>query len=368
MGSGKAGSSRLPGARRGGIAWPRMGIAQNGEPNGWRGVSAKGVLRAAACLAVLCSVDLCDAAAIEAKESTTSVVVRAGKAESPNYTLARQFSAALALAGNGAFTLEVRESQGSVQNVIDAPKSGANTVFTAAPSFIRQARRGAKPFAKNPGYYDIRSLFPIPFQTVHWVVRQDSGVHTLADLAGHSFVPGTKGSISERVTAAVLQVLGIEKKVQLIDIDVGAAPAAVMDNRVSGLAVAGSFPIPMVTQIASATPVSLLGLQPPELKKILAADDSIVAETIPGATYPSVDGEVTTVAVPAGAYTTTRMSAATAYALTKALWSQLPALAKRNPAWRAVAASAIPALGIKLHAGALRYYDEAKIAVPTAMR
>jgi TRAP transporter TAXI family solute receptor len=341
-----------------------MGIAQNGEPNGWRGVSATGVLRAAACLAVLCSVDLCYAAAIEAKESTTSVVVRAGKADSPNYTLARQFSEALALAGNGAFTLDVRESQGSVQNVIDAPKSSANTVFTAARSVIWQARRGAKPFVKDPGYYDIRSLFP----TVHWVVRQDSGVHTLADLAGHSFVPGTKGSISERVTAAVLQVLGIEKKVQLIDIDVAAAPAAVMDNRVSGLAVAGGFPIPMVTQIASATPVSLLGLQPPELKKILAADDSIVAEIIPGATYPGVDGEVTTVAVPAGAYTTTRMSAATAYALTKALWSQLPALAKRNPAWRGVTVGAVPAIGIKLHAGALRYYDEAKIAVPTAMR
>jgi TRAP transporter TAXI family solute receptor len=331
-------------------------------------VSAKRVFGAAACLAVLCLADLSCAVSGHAKETTTAITVRAGKADSPNYALARQFSEALALAGNGAFTLDVRESQGSVQNVIDAPKGGANTVFTASRSVIWQARRGAKPFEKNPGYYDIRALFPIPFQTVHWVVRQDSGIRSLADLASHSFVPGSKGSISERVTAAVLQVLGIEKKVQLIDIDVAAAPAAVMNNRVSGLAIAGSFPIPMVAEIASITPVSLLGVGSPELAKILAADDSVVAQVIPGATYPGVDNEVTTIAVPAGAYTTTRMSAATAYALTKALWSQQPALAKRNPAWQGVTNAAIRALGIKLHAGALRYYDEAGIAVPASMR
>ena len=331
-------------------------------------MSAKRVWGTAACLAVLCLAASIGAVPGQAKESTTSVTVRAGKADSPNYALARQFSEALALAGNGAFTLDVKESQGSVQNVIDAPKSGANTVFTASRSVIWQARRGAKPFQKNPGYFDIRALFPIPFQTVHWVVRQDSGVHTLADLATHSFVPGNKGSISERVTAAVLQVLGIEKKVQLIDIDIAAAPAAVLGNRVSGLAIAGSFPIPTVAEIASETPVTLLGIGPPELAKILASDDSLVAQVIPGATYPGVDADVTTLAVPAGAYTTTRMNAATAYALTKALWSQQAALAKRNPAWQSVTSTAIKTLGVRLHAGALRYYDEAKIAVPAGMR
>lgn len=331
-------------------------------------MSAKRVLGAAARLAVLCLAASICAAAGHAKETTTSITVRAGKADSPNYALARQFSEALALAGNGAFTLDVRESQGSVENVIDAPKSGANTVFTASRSVIWQARHGAKPFQRNPGYFDIRALFPIPFQTVHWVVRQDSGVHSLADLASHTFVPGNKGSISERVTAAVLQVLGIDKKVQLIDIDVGAAPAAVLGNRVSGLAIAGSFPIPMVADIASETPVTLLGIGPPELTKILAADDSLVAQVIPGATYPGVDGDVTTIAVPAGAYTTRRMSDATAYALTKALWSQKPALAKRNPAWQGLTSAAIKALGVRLHAGALRYYDEAGIAVPKSLR
>jgi TRAP transporter TAXI family solute receptor len=304
----------------------------------------------------------------KAKEATTSITVRAGKSDSANYLLARQFSEALVLAGNGTFTLDVRESQGSVQNVIDAPKSNANTIFTASRSVILQARRGAKPFEKNPAYYDIRALFPIPFQTVHWVVRQDSGIQSIADLAGHSFVPGNKGSISERVTATVLQVIGIEKKVQLLDIDVAAAPAAVMSNKVSGLALAGSFPIPMVNEIAKATPIRLLGLGPTEITKILSADDSTVQQVVPKGTYSGTDSDIATIAVPAGAYTTRRMSQQTAYALTKAFWSQRSALATRSPAWQATTASTIPALGIKLHTGALRYYDEAGIAVPASMR
>ncbi len=331
-------------------------------------MNGKRILAAVACLAVLCAADLSSAVPGAAKETTISITVRAGKADSPNYTLARQFSEALALGGNGAYTLDVRESQGSVQNVMDAPKSGANSIFTASRSVIREARRGAKPFEKNRGYYDIRALFPIPFQAVHWVVRQDSGVRTLADLAGHSFVPGNKGSISERLTASVLQVLGIEKKVQLIDIDVGAAPAAVMNNKVSGLAIAGSFPLPMVTQIAAVTPIRLLGLGQPELAKILAGDDSVVEQAVPAGTYPGVDADVSTIAVPAGAYTTTRMNPAMAYALTKSLWSQQAGLVKRNPAWQGITSATIGTLGIKLHAGALRYYDEAGIAVPRAMR
>lgn len=305
---------------------------------------------------------------VEAKDRTTQITVRAGKADNPNYLLARQFSEALALATNGTYALEVRESQGTVQNVIDAPKSGANTIFTASRSVILRARRGRQPFVSNRGYYDIRALFPIPAQTVHWVVRQDSGIQSMTDLAGHSFVPGANGSVSQRVTASALQVLGIERKVQLIDIDVAAAPEAVMSKKVSGLALTGSFPISRIADIAAAAPIRLLSLPPAVVAKMVAADDSIIAQTIPQGTYPGVDSDISTVAVPAGIYAMRHMSNDTAYALTKAFWSQLGALAAKNPAWRAVTAGTVATLGITLHPGAQRYYKEAGVAVPAAMR
>jgi uncharacterized protein len=302
------------------------------------------------------------------EKATTLVTVRAGKADNPNYALARQFSEALALASNGALALDVKESQGTVENVINAPKSTPNTIFTASRAVVVQARRGNKPFPPNRAYADIRGLFPIPSQTLHWVVRQDSGIQSLDDLVGHIFVPGAKGSVSERVTSSALQALGIESKVQLLDLDVAAAPDAVLSNKVSGLALAGSFPLPRVLDIAKATPIRLLGLAPATIKKMVAADDTIIPQTIPKATYPGVDTDVATVAVPVGIYATRHMSNDTAYALTKGFWEQIPALAKRNPAWQAMTGLAVATLGIKLHPGAMRYYKEVHIAVPASLR
>lgn len=305
---------------------------------------------------------------VEAQDATTQITVRAGKADNPNYVFARQFSEALVLATNGKFALDVKESQGTVQNVIDAPKNNVDSIFTASRSVILSARRGHKPFTPNRGYYDIRALFPLPAQTVHWVVRQDSGIQSMSDLAGHGFIPGSNGSISQRVTATALQALGIQSKVQLMDMDVATAPNAVMSGKVSGLALAGSFPLPRVTDIAKATPIQLLSLPPSIVTKMVAADDTLVPETIPKGTYPGVDANVSTVAVPTGIYAMRRMSDATAYALTKAFWAQLGALASKNAAWQAITGGTVAQLGIKLHSGALRYYKEAGIAVPAAMR
>ena len=301
-----------------------------------------------------------------AKETT--VVVHAGKPDSPNYVLARQFAGALALAGNGAFTLVVAESQGSIQNVADIDKMGGDYVFTAAPSVIRQARRGDKPFTRNWRYGTIRALFPIPAQTIHFVVRRDSKIRDFDDLAGQSFIPGTRGTLGERVTEETFQAVGIRNRVQLIDSDAAGAPAALKAGQIGGFVMAGSFPVPSLVELAKTTPIRLLNLPPAIVAKVHTADDSIAAIVVPRGTYPGVNKDVTTLALPAGAYTTLRMSNATAYALTKAFWSQRGALAKKHPAWTAVMLSKLGSLGVRLHPGALRYYREIGVRVPRSLR
>lgn len=301
-----------------------------------------------------------------AKEKT--ITVHAGKSDSPNYMLARQFAEALALAGNGAFTLVVAESQGSIQNVMDVDKVGGDYVFTAAPSVIRQARRGDKPFTRNPRYNDIRALFPIPAQTIHWVVRRDTKIKDFAGLAGQSFIPGARGTLGERVTEEAFQAVGISRTVQVIDSDAAGAPAALKGRQIGGFAIAGSFPLPSLVDLAKTTPIHLLSMPPSAVTKIRAADDSMTAIVIPHGTYPGIEKDVTTLALPAGAYATLRMTNATAYALTKAFWSQRPALAQKNPAWNAVLPSKLASLGIRLHPGALRYYREAGIRIPRSLR
>ena len=303
-----------------------------------------------------------------AAEGTPPITVRAGKADSLNHALALQFAEAVANGANGALTLVVEESQGSVQNVMEAARRGTNYIFTSPPNLIAQAKRGDKPFRRDSRYREIRALFPIPSLTMHWLVRADSGVERFADLAEKPFIPGAKGSFGERQTASALHVLGLDEKVQLIDIDAAGAPSALKGSQVIGVAVAGPYPLPQVSELARAVPIRMLSLSQDELAKVLAADDSTVAQTIPKGTYPGVSQEITSVALPAGAYTTARMSNATAYAITKAFWSQKDGLVRRNPPWDAVTPDTLAALGVKLHKGALRYYKEAGINVPAALR
>jgi TRAP transporter TAXI family solute receptor len=304
--------------------------------------------------------------AAAAREAT--ITVHAGKADSANYALARQFAEALALAGNGAFTLVVEESQGSVQNVMDSIRLDGDYIFTANSATIAQARRGDKPFEKNAHYDEIRSLFPVPAQTFHWIVRQDSGIKTMANLAGQPFIPGSKGSLGEWVTDEVLQVLGIDKSVQLIDADISGAGAALKDKQVGGFTATGSFPMAAVSELASVLPIRILSLPQPAILRMHAVEDSTAAVVIPRGTYPGIDYDVTTLSVPAGAYTTISMTNATAYAITKAFWSQRFDLAKKHPAWAAVIPSRLTTLGARLHPGALRYYSEAGIKVPANLR
>jgi TRAP-type uncharacterized transport system substrate-binding protein len=101
---------------------------------------------------------------------------------------------------------------------------------------------------------------------------------------------------------------------------------------------------------------------------MVATDDSIIPQTLPKGTYPTLDEDVATVAIPVGMYTTRHMSNAAAYALTKAFWSQLGPLGEKNAAWHAVTGEVVATLGVTLHPGALRFYKEAGISVPASMR
>ncbi len=320
-------------------------------------------------LAILCcAVALVVSSEASARDPSKSIVIRAGKADSPSHALAVQFAEAVAVALNGAYTLDVQESQGSIENVRDTLKAPRDYLFTTGPNVIAAARRGEKPFTPDRRYKRIRALFPIPAQTVQWVVRKDGTFKSLADLAGQSFISGAKGSIAERVTAEALETLGIAHEVQIMDMSAGAAAPALKAKQVAGFAIAGPYPLKEVADLAATTPIMLLSMPQPQLRRVLRADDSLATEPVPKGTYPGLDEDVTALALPGAVYTTTRMSEDVAYAITKAFWTSRDAIVKKNPPWQAANAAALATLGAELHPGALRYYKEALIPVPRAVR
>jgi uncharacterized protein len=295
-------------------------------------------------------------------QAETRVTYKSAKTTSSYYQMAVQIAEAMKKGSGGNIIVTVEESQGSVQNVKEASKRKGNYVFTTPPSLVAKAGKGAKPFKANPAYGNIRSLFAIPSLTMHWVVRADSGIKDFPDLAGKDFVTG-KGSFGARKTKAVFKQLGLEGKVNYVDVELNAAVPALKNKKVDGFATAGSYPAPNVQEAAAGTAVRLLGLSEAQLAKV-----SGTKLVIPAGTYSGVDKDTTTISLTVGAYTTTAMDEATAYALTKTLWTQVKTMAKTNPWWGGISPAMIANLGAKLHPGALKYYMEAGVTVPDAMK
>jgi TRAP transporter TAXI family solute receptor len=296
------------------------------------------------------------------------ITIRSAKAGTAYHTFSLQLGEAIALASDGATSVTVEESATSAQSIIESARREGGFLFTAPPILISQAQRGEKPFNNDPRYRRIRSLFTIPYLTMHWVVRADSGIESFADLAGKEFIPGGTGSFVERQTAMVLKVLGLEGRIRMIDIDPTAALPAILNKQVAGFAAAGATPSPGILDLAQAVPIRLLGLSARELKLIKDTDDSAIATVIPKGTYPGLEADVTTLSLPAGIYTTTGLDNDAAYRITKAFWTQRETLSKRHAGWNGVTPDTLGSLGARLHPGALRYYREAGIPIPANLR
>lgn len=294
----------------------------------------------------------------------TRITYKSAKTGSSYYQMAVQLSEAVKRGSDGALILTVEESQGSVQNVMEVAARSGNYVFTTPPALVGAAAAATGPFKDkgNPRFAEIRALFPIPSLTMHWVVRADAGIKDFPDLEGKDFIIG-KGSFGARQTEAVFKALGLEGKVNFVDVELNSAVPALKNRQIHGFATAGSWPAPNVQEAGASTEIRLLSLSPEQLAKVKGTK-----LVIPAGTYKGVDTDVTTISLPVGAYTTTAMDEATAYSLTKTFWTKIGEMAKVNPWWSGVEADMLGSLAGKMHPGALKYYAEAGIAVPDALK
>ena len=189
-------------------------------------------------------------------------------------------------------------------------------------------------------------------------MRADSGIGTLAALAGRRFIAGKPGSFTAEQTAAALALEDPGRTIRPAAATDEPAQKAFAQNKVAGFAEAAPFPAPDIRALAKKVPLRLLSLPRGTLAKLIERTDGLSAMVIPRATYPGVGADTVTLALPLGVYATTAMPAAEAYRITKAFWLEWPALAARDPRWAAVTPEALSALGAKLHPGARRYYAE----------
>ncbi|MEZ5659657.1 MAG: TAXI family TRAP transporter solute-binding subunit [Burkholderiaceae bacterium] len=303
------------------------------------------------------------AVATTGANAQTRITYKSAKSTSSYYQMGVQIAEAVKAASDGKLIVTLEESQGSVQNVMDAARRGADYVFTTPPALVGLAQAGKAMFKDkgNPRFDDIRALFPIPSLTMHFVMRADSGVKSFADLAGKKLLIG-KGSFGASEGAKYLKLFGVEDKVELANVELNNAVAALKNGQIDGFVTAGSYPAPNVIEAAAGTGVMLLSLTDEQI-----AQTKRTRLVIPAGTYAGQDQDVVTTSLPVVAYATTQMDD-DAYALTKAFWSQRSKMIEGAAWWAGVSTQMLANIEGKIHPGAARYYTEigAPLAIITA--
>ncbi len=319
-------------------------------------------LQAAAAIAVAATFSLGLATAGHAEQR---IAYKSAKTGTSYYQMGVELANAIKAGTQGGTILTIEESQGSVQNVMEASVRKGHYVFTSPPGLVESAKAGKGPFKARPkeAFGGIRALFPIPSLTMHFVLRRDgSPVEHFADLKGKTILLG-KGSFGAREGAKYIKLFGLEGAVEIASAELGNAADALKNGQIDGFVTAGSFPAPNVVQAAASTPVALVTMTDEQV-----AETGRTRQVIPAGTYSGVDQDVVTTSLPVDAFTTTAMDDDTAYMLTRTFWEQKKALSKTSPWWKAVTPDMLMATGVKLHPGAIRYYEEAGIEIPDGMR
>jgi TRAP transporter TAXI family solute receptor len=278
--------------------------------------------------------------------------------------MAVQIAEAMKAASGGDIIVTVEESQGSVQNVMEAKARGGDYVFTTPPVLVKLAQGGKAMFKDktDPKFDEIRALFPIPSLTMHFVMSEGSGVKDFSELEGKKVLIG-KGSFGAREGAKYLKLFGLEGKVDLADVELSNAVPALKNGQIDGFVTAGSWPAPNVIEAAASTGVTVLSL-----------DDDQIAKTkrtklvIPAGTYSGQKADITTTSLPVVAYTTTAMDDETAYQLTKTYWEQKAKMGEGAAWWNGVDEELLSNIIGKIHPGAVRYYEESGVALTDDQR
>lgn len=252
---------------------------------------------------------------------------------------------------------QVQATKASVEN-LNLLQQGKGEFAIALGDAVKLAWDGnadagfAVPFDKLRG---IAAAYPNYIQIA---ASADSGVVTLADLAGHSLSVGAAKSGTELNARAILAAAGMSydglSKIEYLPF---AESVELMKNRQldASLQSAG-LGVASLKDLATSTPTTIVAI-PAEVVTALGAP--YLPAVIPAGTYEGQTADVPTAAVGNFFITHEGVSEETAYQMTKLMFENLATLEASHKAAASIKLeNALNGMPIPLHPGAERYYRE----------
>jgi TRAP transporter TAXI family solute receptor len=145
---------------------------------------------------------------------------------------------------------------------------------------------GVGKFKKEGAYKGIRMMTGMYESVHHFVVREDSGIKSMGDLAGKRVNVGSPGSGSAANSTIILEGLGLYDQVKINNLSFGDAGRAVGDGQMDALGMSGA-PMSAVVTLEASRKIRVLGFSDAEFKKVFAKSPFYYKTTLPAGVYKS---------------------------------------------------------------------------------
>lgn len=260
--------------------------------------------------------------------------------------------------------VEVKTTAGSAANIRLLSQDYLELAI-AQSDVIDEMYAGTLDTQAMKGYSAIASLYPEPVQIV---VRADSGIASVSDLAGKKVSVGEADSGTQKNAAQILQAYGLTSNMLTVqNMTYAEASKALGDGSIDAMFCTAGAPAQVITDLSGTTPVSLVPIEGQQSDLLTGAYGFYAKAVIPAGTYIGQDSDVTTLAVMSVLLASDKTPADKIYTITGALFKEKAALNDAVPVeFDLQEQKAVESVTIPFHPGAAQYYQECGITVQTS--
>ena len=260
--------------------------------------------------------------------------------------------------------VEVKTTAGSAANIRLLSQDYLELAL-AQSDVIDEMYAGTLNTQAMKGYSAIAALYPEPVQIV---VRADSGITSVSDLAGKKVSVGEADSGTQKNAAQILQAYGLASNMLTVqNMTYAEAAKALGDGSIDAMFCTAGAPAQVITDLSGTTPVNLVSIQEQQSNLLTGAYGFYTEAVIPAGTYNGQDSDVTTLAVMSVLLASDKTPAETVYTITGALFKEKAALNEAVPVeFDLQEQKAVESVTIPFHPGAAQYYQECGITVQTS--
>jgi TRAP transporter TAXI family solute receptor len=260
--------------------------------------------------------------------------------------------------------ISVVETGASVDNINRIKKGdldlGMTTIHLQYQAFHGMGTWNGKPIK------DQYVLWVYQAAPQNFVVREDSGVKTVYDLAGKAFNPGMRGSATEKTVESILEALDIVPNFYRGGTD--DTVAAIKDNRIVGYVKSGAGVKSLdasTLDIATFTPIRLIGFTDEDISKVQKKYPYLSPVSIPQGIYKDSPA-YKTFAMLIGVVAKKDLPEDLVYKMVKASYENFNDQVAAYPSIKGtdLAELTLSTCTVPLHPGAIKYYKELGLKVP----